>query len=1362
MFRRYQCAAYNAACAVVSNTQDLLAYYHQFLFKEKPAKNEFIWTKIIDCTADTLYTSGFDQEFDIYPQVKDRLVSIRKLKQQTDVRPSAKYLQSQTVFDSSLSQDVTKMDLSGSAVRTSADVATMPTIDAHRMVATVVHLEEIPVNNHECMSTLCATINHMIDSGISPIAENPQQRTRTAVEWVDCIASTIGDSTKHRNIRIFLVKLVLNCRSVLLHYAGMFVRPLLTFVNDRCAGDRLNYFNKDVIAQVIEWTTDTAYRLQSCDEKSTASAVLAFSMQNCWHDRKDIFRNNLEMIKLMMETWHEDIVMPKSFLIEAVKRTRLPNSKDNICGLQLNGVVLANDVVPWVDNASADQFVRSLFHSLDNDYMAVYRPASQLIGMCLAKIVLPTNNDDDEPLLVRDLNAILDKYRLRNENKFTDIIFGVHKHFPSIVDAFLVTLSNRIPLLAGPHRRIHLEMFLSRMDRYGTDLYRELLAIGIRDLLKQHEFQQHALHILNKALPFMSVPEMASLCDDVLSFVDAKRDCRDIMYEILMFIRDKATGIDPELMQKVSVALLNGLNDPDEEIATRLLKFWTDEHRLSGKLDARMLELLSKLYDPNTERNFLSYSVQLLLEPAIQNPDSKRQIFEHQTDAWIEMKLQEYDINVNWKTQNSTFKAPLFVESQQRELFTAGDGTAESLTNFNWLRASCSNLAFEPTQDPAMMSQTSENFSLRTQSAMLVSDPAQMLDRRSRRCGANQPITNVSVDRTTAFDKFRERFIRDKEERNRQHALRASDQHANTIAKLAEAKVQKERHVKLYRRYRVGDYPDLLINSLALLLPLVGLAKHDKILARQVIVSIFTAINVELAEYSSQFIVSASEFIQTIMTNSKYCEPLVFATLMEIALSNPKKFYLPPHIVSTFSNTSNMMAIGILYLENRIAADLFDASNTVETTSSCASKRSNSTITDEQQHWLKLGEMYRALGEHDIVAAIFAEKMPDVNANMATAIECELRNDYSSACSHYWNIINRECQVEQDFAYQSYYNCLAQMGDWTGLMESVERQIDSVEEIWTDDWNMENVLPHLMQTKLRDILAGESRSIDFLRELESWTQTPDRRQYIMLNFGEELMMFHIANQNYRQARVHSEERVRAFIAEWSHLNVLSSKVRSQKLLNIRNVAEMNSYAQMLLANMPYDRHESIGNLVVRWSQSKPNPCDSTLLWDTLIAYRTFVCTLINRMQNERQQTETVLINCIDDMSLTLLDLALTQQNIKLSDHIIQQLSPYDDQSMDARGLSFNIARSKHQTMKIDTKQLAGDQMHLLIPAWHRLEDEVLAHVDLLNGLPLVNIKALTQMAQTVMSIFDIWPNVHGALTKYRADIFHYASMSDNG
>ncbi|KAJ6648931.1 DNA-dependent protein kinase catalytic subunit [Pseudolycoriella hygida] len=1271
LFRKYQCASFNAMCAILCNTQTKLEFYERLLFKESPEKNNYIWRNIVDQSSD-LYTSTFTQEYEDFPKIKERFVSIRRVDGESD-EVQKRYIKSQSVFDSSLSQDVTKLDLSSSSIRSDAEVAALEPIPA----TLTVKFEKSAITDHESMAVLCAVYAHMLEQKITPISENPLARRKTP-DWVDRIANIVGDSRQHKNIRLFLVKSVEICRPVFRHYAHAMTRPVLQLLVDECAGSQMSSFVMDLIVMLLEWKND--YQISSFEEIGLVSSLLEFLMKNSWNPRKEIFKQNLEIIKNVVENWRDVLSLKKQFLFDSINRTS-DNFHDNICGLQINAIVLANNLIPWTD-MSRDAYLQCLIRYLSGDSTAVFQPAAQIIGMCLA-IIKP----DEDNAFIQELNALLTKLKERNKVKeFIDILYGVHKSYPRVVDNFFMAIGNHISILSGAPKRICLEMFLSRMEFYESGICREIQAIGVKKLMKGKEYQLLALHIMNKALPKMSLNDISSFMDDICEFVDSNVvECRDVMYEMLMFICENFP--DSDLSKRSSSILLNGLIDSDSDIQTRIFNFWSHPARLPNTFDNRFLYLFEKLFDEQSEKHFLSYCTQLLLEPAILNPDSKRQVFEHQSDH--ENKLNEYDIDVSWKTQNSLIKAPLFVQTHQETVFSD-----DLLSTQRMIRQTNSNLAFEPTRDPQTMSQTSDTFSLQSASSFLFSQQPTTLDRRSRRVNANvQSKTNDSK----VYASLRRRIVADKDKTSRAHALAAIERNSYSTAVQSEAMQRKEHHVQLYRRYRYGDYPDLLINSLALLLPLKGLVKRDKVLARQLLVSIFTGVVKELgAIVGLEFTSAVGQSMQSIFVKTKNHEPVVFGALMEIALTNPKVFNLPIDIVTMLSMANNMMSIGIQYIENRLH---FNS----EASESRSEKLSNCSVDSEEDRWLKLAKMYRDLSEHDIVAGIFADKL-NVDDKITRAIELEQNNDFSDAQKIYLEVILRQNKLELDFGYEAYYKCFEYLSDWSSLSLTLKQQYESYDELWADEWNFENILPLVIKSELRMILNGHTENRqEFLNELKKWLLMSDRGDYIKINFGEELMMFHVANSDYLSARVHSEQNLTAFISDWCTLNNMSHKIRCKKLLNVRNVAEIHKYSK-LLTNADTEAKE-IDIFCQLWKHSHPQSFDSILLWDAMTTYRMFAGEILKFTATEESVKDNIT-ESITSCLFKMLDLSLTQNNLKLSDTIFDKFVHYCSESNDQLALDLHLARSKQHLLKAKKESLPQSKLELYCNAWIELDANV--------------------------------------------------------
>lgn len=657
LFRKYQCAAYKALCVIITNTQTELRFYENILFQEKPSDGSFIWKHIINTSNAELYTD-LAAEVDRIPKTKERLVLIRR-SSQASVTPSAKYIESQTVFDSSLSQDLTKIDLSYSSVRTNEEVQMMQT----RASSNIIVLEKNSINDHELMAPLCAVIRHMFELQITTTSASVARKV--APEWVKGICRVLGDRKQHPNIRYFLSMVVDNCREHFRQYASTMTLALLQVLTSDCNRLKIDAFVIYLVVTLLEW--NEVYTIETSEEISLASELLQILMRAAWSERKAVLKKNLDLIKSLIEIWRDVVHLPRQYLINAIGKTRSPDARDNICGLQLNGIVLANDLCPWTDTTKL-QYFQSVLSSLLNNHTGVYQPASQVLGMVMARN-LPVETEvysDEQMDMIKRVQDQLGSIRKANEKKFCDCLYGIHKYYAPVVDPFLSQITAAITPATGAAKRVYLEMFLSRIHTYETNIFRELSTIRIQELLRHKEYQVLALHIINKILPTMNKDEVQTILPGICEFVKSKNsECRDIMYEIMMYIH---INFGDSLTLSTTPILLNGLVDPDTSIQSTIFKFWANQAKLPINIGERIQTLFSEIYHPDSESCFLNYCAQLLLQPTIENSESTRQILAATNS--IDSKLYEYNIDMHSRIQNSLLEMPLFMESQQRKIMT--------------------------------------------------------------------------------------------------------------------------------------------------------------------------------------------------------------------------------------------------------------------------------------------------------------------------------------------------------------------------------------------------------------------------------------------------------------------------------------------------------------------------------------------------------------------------------------------------------------------------------------------------------------------------------------------------------------------
>lgn len=945
-------------------------------------------------------------------------------------------------------------------------------------------------------------------------------------------------------------------------------------------------------------------------------------------------------------------------------------------------------------------------------------------------VKMKTFAPDDENFLSR-LYTRLDTFRKTNEKKFCDILYGIHKHYAPIVDKYLANIASIISHSIGAQKRIGLEMFLARVTSYEANVYQEVVTIKIKSLLQSKEYQLLALHIINKVLPKMNAIEIGQILPDICALSSLKyADCRDVVYEIMIYVRKTYT--EPHLRGMASTVLLNGLNDIDAQLQRNIFTYWSQHEQMPVPLRERIVRLFQDMYDPLAERNFVGYCSQLLLEPAIGHKDSKLPIMQDRNDR--DAKYHEYQINTNWRTQNLSLHAPMFTESQHRQMV---GGEIASVHKYLRATVNAASLRFDPTIDPTVMQHRNSSFSLQSQSSLLFSDAPQTLDRRSERVENSGMATAPTTDKKNPYNRLRERILRDTNLMNRTMALKAVERNAYRTVMQSQKQKSVAGKVTLYRRYRFGDYPDFFINNLAFLLPLQALIRHDAVVARQVLVTTFKAIAQSVGPMAGQFLLSIGDLVKSIFAKSKQCDSTMFSALVEIALIDTNAFNIATGDLVTVSNANNMMANGILLLEDRLNGKIA----TTHRGNSSTRRDASTTIDDETDHWIQLAKMYSNLSEFDVVAGIFAEKL-DTDARLPKAIECESMADYASALDLYLKIIDDEPKVENDFAYQSLFRCVEKMGDWSGLAKYIEEQIDEPDELWADNWNQENLLPHYMRAEMRVLISGAAVNRQYLDNLERWLRDTERANHMKMNFSEHLMMLQIVNKDYLPARTFSESTFARYLNDWNHISVLSNKMRTNKILEIRKIAEIHKYCDLLLSMTKNTDRNVLEEFVTRWDNAQICATDPLYIWESVVAYRQYISSLLTEMIEPNDSigssASVRLAESVFDMHFKLSDIALQQNNVELAKRTMKYIKGYIRNDRNGkRSAQWNLLNGK--SLLLQSQQPTIDvarSLNLLVDAWKQNVETLTEQSAVLEANPDIYINVMQQFAKIGETVLD--------------------------
>nr|CAD7397905.1 unnamed protein product [Timema poppensis] len=1239
------------------------------------------------------------------PKRRKKMVGIRRMACQSG-STEVNYLptHSQYLFDSTLREDVTQFDFTTSLVL--SEGVTLPHSDVTASLE--VTLESDSLNEHECMSTLCGLIQHMVQCGISPLPQENEQPT-SLPGWMDMLKKSLEDEYKHKNAKVFILKLIVNCETVFKPYAKFWLSPIMKAILDRCAGTDLNYFLTDIIAMLLSWY-DVAIP-QSSDV--FASEILHFLIANIHHNRRDIFKHNLEVIKTLVEVWKPCLSIPKQQLLDGIVPKGGPDSRDTETGIQLVGVMLANDIHPWSETGKK-LFLDKLLSNMDSNQREVYLPCAEVIGMSLK--LLGTNLNIAQPLesdssFLENVNSKLNKIKIHNKlDKFIFCLHGIYKHFSTIVDNFMPVILFHIKKMAGMFRVLSLEMIHSRLVTIQQSLYLTLVDVGLMEYLtnRESDVQELALKIVSQAAPRIEPTQLALIFPEVCRFGShGVLACRRVMYEIAMWVytefrqRIDESDVEMSLFEESKVILLRGLVDSDSALQETVFKFWnTDAHFPVGTAH-RLITLLTELYSPRTEPNFLAYSTQLLLEATALGPDFSRKIFDHPLSA---CKFEDLKVLVSWRAQHTSI-APMFAETFVSQPNTQAPGSLDMV-----VRATQTSLEFQPTLDQGedVVDASNTSFSSLASSSLLFT-VGSLGDKSRRARRGDQQLDNSAevVNSNPSSSYLRRRFLKDKEKIRIGFASREILRKHRREEHLKERAKKREATVNMYRSYRIGDLPDIEILHSALIQPLRVLAKRDSSIGRRLLVSLFSGILVEMGDGADWFTARSSGALGDILSSSTLSCPPVIGTVLEIALANSQHINLDIESITTASRSSGLLTLGSLLLEQMLMKGADEGQR--------PPKRARVRTDTGQQLWLKLAELYGHLDEWDVVRGIFRDKV-QCGDSVEEALLAEATGFWREARDLYQETLqDPECLVH-DYCYQALYKCLAHLSDWDRLNTNVKSQAadGDLDQLWKDSWCQEQVLPWLFSSEIQLKLSqvdptGETvASWPFLATVQKWLDDEDKAQHLRYNYSYMLALIYTLKRDFELANHHAAQDLTLFLETWCHLSPLEDKLRTASMLDLQRSADMHVYLEFAGATNNARYQQNVTTIVDRWSHTLPCTADSLLHWDKRVMTRCgFIAQMKGRLIPMGQQSELLvqrIKNLQTEMELSLIDTALAQSNFYVARKFLERTKSKVGGGDMEQSVRWGLYFSRAKWLRAQLEDEPANQLKWTLAAWMQLDD----------------------------------------------------------
>ncbi|XP_060920840.1 DNA-dependent protein kinase catalytic subunit isoform X2 [Labrus mixtus] len=1355
--RHFHCAAYNCAITVISCSFSEPKFYHGFLFSEKPEKNQFILENIID--VGRIY--NFPIEIEVPLERKKKYVMIRReVNEENGDAPV--YLSSQSYMaDSSLSEEMSQFDFSTGVQSFSfssqnpdghrRSVAQRETEETNLSQHASVDLEMDELNQHECMASMAALIGHMQKNNITPKVE--QGNTPSDLPpWMKFLHTKLSNPSTPLNIRLFISKLIINTEEVFRPYAKHWLGPLLQLVvSGNNGGEGIHFMVVEVVVIVLSWTSIASPKGNPRDEV-LANRLLEFLMKHSFHSKRAVFRHNLEVIRTLVECWKDCLHVPYSLIYDRFCGAD-PNSKDNSVGLQLLGIILANNLPAYDASCGIqyDMYIQCLTNNLSFvRYKEVYAAAAEIIGLILKNM---TEMDDlHQELLNLATSKITNLKKKDMDDKFIVCLNKVSKHFPPFMDRFVNHVFYLLPKLHGLLKTLCLECVLSRAEVI-PDIFLQLKTSGFSQMMSHRDEarQRVCLDIIHKIVALLTPVQLQELLSAVTAFTSHPSPvCRERMYDILMWIQDNYSDAESmeddtsvEVLNAAKESLLRGLSEENQALQLYVRNFWSQEKRLPTATLERMLSVLGSLYSCHIERCFLSLATNLLLETTSQSPDFSRNMFEYPLS---ECTFQDYVIDSNWRFR-STVMTPMFVETQNSQ-GPESVAASQSGSMKGKLRATQTTLEFSQTQAAGRSTtynwltgssvDTLAEYSLGSESlsSLMVFDK-----KIERRTAARRPVgegfglrrltasTSDEVDsRTRAANeqrnnilRLRRRFLKDQEKVSLKFAQKEIQHQRQKQEDKANQRLRKEAQVTLYRNYRVGDFPDIQISYSSLITPLQALAQRDPILAKQLFSSLFAGILQEMERHkargeSARTTEELQTHMNTFLSKSTVCFPPFIACVQDMCFQHKDLQHLDPAAISSTCLVSLQQPAGILLLEE----GLLHATGHDEPPSKRS--RGRKEIPPDTKKWINLAKLYRSLEDYDVVRGIFGGKVGTKSITCA-ALQAEANSDFAEAVKLYNEALNttewsdgEPTASEKDFWDEAAMEAYGHLTDWKSLQYCSTVYIDentppNLDRMWSEPLNQEMYLPHLIRSMLKQLQLGETDQT-LLTFIDKAMRVEEHKKLLESKYSQELSLLYILQEDYDRAKYYTNNAMQLFMENYSSVDTLLTQSRLTTLQSVQSLTEIQDFLLFIRGEVSLS---SLKRLIRLWTERYPDTkADPVNLWDDIITSRCFFLDKIREKLRGHAPSDSMEVDGSDDdidalvndckfnMKLRMADSAWKQNNFPVATKLLKDL--HRDAKTDRRWLLRWVHSFSRYSHKRSQRQGAVEQVNAMMKTIPQLED----------------------------------------------------------
>jgi len=1231
----YHCTAYNALASVVICTQQPENFFTVFCFKANPQKNEKLWENIIDMKA----KYEFEAEGN-FPFAKKELLSLYNRTVGSGEAVPQKpvhYISSHYLADSSLSMDVVGSPFFGTNKVNALDHIVGLTSDILMADATPQRTQpaevpkEIPkkkdldeetieldiVNTNPCMIKLIAVIEEMQKKFGE--AYTPD----TMPKWMVEIHTKAKDPQTHINIKVFLLKLILNAPHIFEPYASQWFPVIVNIVKEGGFGKYgFNYFVRDLCLMFLKWEKFVPNQQLS----GSATNFVKHLMTHTAYGTREVLRTNLKIVKLFVERWRGVLSLDRKGIYDHLSYKKATVTVVGT-GLQLFSILLANDF-PFYDAAedttfSEIKFIDALLTCLFHPKDSVYLPAAEVVALGIQKTKANGMFDDGDEVLLEKMvkERITQMFGKEEHDRCLKILHAIGAHYPAFLRHFLLRVFSQLKRYPLKVQIIALQLVRDKIDEM-KDLSPFLhIQPFINDLLghRNDEVQALTLEVVRALLPGLDQKQVAWILPTMTATFPAHKSskCRTLFYESLIWIYDHFS----EERKSIQFYLMQGFEDVPT-IAKKIYDFWDSNDHLPADSFGRLKYLMGNLFFPQLERSWIICSGKLILNLLTKGEEFEVPMFESLENC----VYQDLQIDADWQLKGTAgIMTPLFsTQSSQSSLESYEINSQDDSLDLNAEPAAPGGLrATQPRIFPSTQSGAQTQFA--TYHNTLLSDdivmgsynpkktvmiksqtqssspgpqfkkplPLPIKQLKAPAGGAmTQPVGGSSLEQVTVFLQRRfsknpnlsENFYFQQLELNKRKRMAAT-----------EKKRQQRRwnQVNMLRQYRQGELPDVRIKPSEIINPIQLLIQKDHTLAKLV----FSKVAVAVSKNDN----TVSELLIKQLKTSTTKDPPFVNSLLHLCYHSTSPIKPDPLLVVDTAIQSQNFHMGIMLLEKMV----MDIQNGTKDKSGKLPMSSRSRIDDI---WHQLARLYKALGEEDILLGLHQTIAKEKYTK--DAFNAELEGDYARALKIYdeatsqldENLIETPVSEHESNLWEnSRLECMMKLTRWEVLAQNTMAEVDDKPSLLWDKQYKIPYLGHYINSYVNDTNPNTAIFEEFFRN-----STPEQKDELAFTFPSQMAHIHAMRKELGVSQSGVSRFYDLFLSRWSSLPELAFNARHHLLQSLQYVQELNEFVEFILNDQNFRSLHPINALIAEWRNRYPSPkYDSIVVWDNIVTQRSF-------------------------------------------------------------------------------------------------------------------------------------------------------------